>query len=80
MVLAPNMARCKHLISSPQQSCSVFNQQAAGEENEAERLTNMPKNKNTQFINGKLALISGEGNGSPLQYSCLENPMDRGAW
>ena len=22
----------------------------------------------------------GEGNGSPLQYSCLENPMDRGAW
>ena len=23
---------------------------------------------------------SGEGNGYPLQYSCLENPMDRGAW
>ena len=23
---------------------------------------------------------SGEGNGKPLQYSCLENPMDRGAW
>ena len=22
----------------------------------------------------------GEGNGSPLQYSCPENPMDRGAW
>ena len=22
----------------------------------------------------------GGGNGSPLQYSCLENPMDRGAW
>ena len=22
----------------------------------------------------------GEGNGDPLQYSCLENPMDRGAW
>ena len=22
----------------------------------------------------------GEGNGKPLQYSCLENPMDRGAW
>ena len=22
----------------------------------------------------------GEGNGHPLQYSCLENPMDRGAW
>ena len=24
--------------------------------------------------------IIGEGNGNPLQYSCLENPVDRGAW
>ena len=24
--------------------------------------------------------ISGEGNGTPLQHSCLENPIDRGAW
>ena len=23
---------------------------------------------------------SGEGNGNPLQYSCLENPMDRETW
>ena len=22
----------------------------------------------------------GEGNGNPLQFSCLENPMERGAW
>ena len=22
----------------------------------------------------------GEGNGNPFQYSCLENPIDRGAW
>ena len=35
---------------------------------------------------GDLGLIpesgrsSGEGNGNSLQYSCLENPMDRGAW
>ena len=35
---------------------------------------------------GELGLIPGwerspgEGNGNPLQYSCLENPMDRGAW
>ena len=35
---------------------------------------------------GETGLISGvgkspgEGNGNPLQYSCLENPMDRGAW
>ena len=25
-------------------------------------------------------LPTGEGNGNPLQYSCLENPMDGGAW
>ena len=25
-------------------------------------------------------LCAGEGNGNPLQYSCLENPMDRGNW
>ena len=24
--------------------------------------------------------INGEGNGTPLEYSCLETPMDRGAW
>ena len=24
--------------------------------------------------------LPGEGNGNPLQYSCLRNPMDRGAW
>ena len=27
-----------------------------------------------------MASSSGEGNGTPLQYSCLENPMDGGAW
>ena len=33
------------------------------------------KNKNDM-----LKLFSGEGNGTPLQYFCLENPMDGGAW
>ena len=27
-----------------------------------------------------LGRSTGEGNGNPLQYSCLENLMDRGAW
>ena len=31
------------------------------------------------FLN-MASLGNGEGNGTPLQYSCLENPMDRGAW
>ena len=26
------------------------------------------------------SIYSGEGNGNPLHYSCLENPMDGGAW
>ena len=29
---------------------------------------------------GHVAFKIGEGNGTPLQYSCLENPMDGGAW
>ena len=28
----------------------------------------------------RLEISSGEGNGNPLQYSCLENSVDRGAW
>ena len=28
----------------------------------------------------RLGRSFGEGHGNPLQYSCLENPMDRGAW
>ena len=30
--------------------------------------------------NHLVKVVFGEGNGTPLQYSCLENPMDRGAW
>ena len=42
--------------------------------------------KASGYNSGDLGLIPvsgrspGEGNGNPLQYSCLENPMDRGAW
>ena len=42
--------------------------------------------KNPPANAGCLGLIPGsgsspgEGNGNPLQYSCLENPMDRGSW
>ena len=35
----------------------------------------------TSFSNcASVATDFGEGNGTPLQYSCLENPMDGGAW
>ena len=37
-----------------------------------------------QYLNGEDSpekeTSSGEGNGNPLQYSCLGNRMDRGAW
>ena len=36
----------------------------------------MKRGDTIQPINSKF----GEGNGSPLQYSCLENPMNGGAW
>ena len=42
--------------------------------------------KESSFNAGNPGLIPGlgrspgEGNGNPLQYSCLENPMDRGFW
>ena len=35
--------------------------------------------RDADFISG-LGRYPGVGHGSPLQYSCLENPMDRGAW
>ena len=38
---------------------------------------NQWKQCQTLFLGGSKV---GEGNGTPLQYSCLENPMDRGAW
>ena len=41
---------------------------------------NLPANAgNTGLIPG-LGRSPGEGYGNPLQYSCLENSMDRGAW
>ena len=38
------------------------------------------KGKNKYCILTHIYGIYGEGNGTPLQYPCLENPMDGGAW
>ena len=40
---------------------------------------NAGRHNRPQF-NPWVGKIPGEGNGNPLQYSCLEIPMDRGAW
>ena len=44
-----------------------------------ERVTVKPEVKRPNFL-PKAILLGGEGHGNPLQYSCLENPMDTGAW
>ena len=43
-------------------------------------LTSVYLPKLTLAIRGSIGISDGEGNGTPLQYSCLENPMDGGAW
>ena len=41
---------------------------------------NLPANSGDMGLIPGLGRSPGEGNGNPLQYSCLGNPMDRGAW
>ena len=41
---------------------------------------NLPANAEDMSLIPQLGKSPGEGNGSPLRYSCLENPMDGGAW
>ena len=46
----------------------------------AQTVKRLPIMRETQGSIPESGRSSGEGNGNPLQYSCLENPMDRGAW
>ena len=44
---------------------------------------NLPANAGVTGVMGSIPGLErslGGGNGNPLQYSCLENPTDRGAW
>ena len=41
---------------------------------------NLPANVGDLGLIPGLGRYPGEGNGNPLQYSCLGNPMDSGAW
>ena len=41
---------------------------------------NLPANAGDTSSASGLGRPPGEGNGNPLQYSCLENPMNREAW
>ena len=46
----------------------------------AQTVKNLPAMQETQGSIPGSGRCPGEGNGYPLQYSCLENPLDRGAW
>ena len=46
----------------------------------AQTVKNSPANAGDLGSIPGLGRSSGEGRGNPLQYFCLENPMDRGAW
>ena len=46
----------------------------------AQMVKNSPANARDPGSVPGLGRFPGEGKGYPLQYSCLENPMDRGAW
>ena len=46
----------------------------------AQRLKRLPAMRETRVRSLGREDSPGEGNGNPLQYSCLENPMDGGAW
>ena len=41
---------------------------------------NIPSNARVSSLIPGLGTFPGEGDGNPLQYSCLENSMDRGVW
>ena len=60
-----------------------FNKQEARASQVAPMVKNPPANAGDITDVGlipELGRSPGEGHGNPLQHSCLENPMDRGAW
>ena len=72
------------MASKEEQAVKNRNMKDANQENEKKDGKDQDANKREP-----MALLSGaseyyvprgEGNGTPLQYSCLENPMDGGAW
>ena len=73
---------------SPQLSVKVINENTCSREGIPARNLHSPVGQvHVGKITGMLMLIKtdlviacGEGDSTPLQYSCLENPMDGGAW
>ena len=69
--------------NDPRSKISGIGTSLIGASQAARVVKNLPANardiRDVESIPG-LGRSSREGNGNPLQYSCLENPMNRGAW
>ena len=80
----PSGSMVKNLPANAGDTSSIPGSRRCPEE--GNRLPHSSVSKESACNAGDLGLIPqlgrppGEGNGNPLQYSCLENPMDRGAW
>jgi len=79
----PNSAQCKFIKHKLCSSCGMNNTDRIKPCSHGLCILAGEKGKYMiNIVNNCCCLVtkSGEGNGNPLQYSCLENPMDRGAW
>ena len=61
------LLHCVHYEERKELSCSSYDKESACNEGDPGLIPGLGRSP-------------GEGNDNPLQYSCLENPMDRGAW
>ena len=64
--------------SDPQNPSRTLLEQTLGSSLVAQMVKRLPTKWETWVRS--LGWLPGEGNGNPLQYSCLENPMDGGTW
>ena len=61
-------------------TCILIKSDLRGASLVAQMVKNLPARAGDLGLTPWLGRSSIAGNGYPLQYSCLENPMDRGAW
>ena len=78
MILYTDRSYILHATAKLHQSCQTLCNPIDGSPPGSPRPWDSP-GKNTGVVPG-LGRSPGVGKGNPLQYSCLESPMDRGAW
>ena len=76
----PGTGELGGLLSMGTQSRTQLKQLSSSSSSSDSAVNNPPANAGNADLIPGLGRSPGEGNGNSLQYSCLENPMDRGAW